>query len=138
MVVWFWMAFTRNPVSVAIQPVRIGRISPQDRLRIGLASKILAVVAVALANVLRGIKGAACGGWRTRLAVVAGAFSHHAPLPRRHLAWFSVRGLRIVPEPMLFRGKVYPCFGMASDPLDSLILWRGPWHNIVISEHERP
>ncbi len=49
---------TRNPVVIPVQPIGIARVGPQDGLCLSLASEVRAVVAVALADVLRGIERA--------------------------------------------------------------------------------
>ena len=52
------IAFTRNTVPVAVELVRVTRISPQHRLCVSLTLEVRAVVAVALPDVLRRIKPA--------------------------------------------------------------------------------
>ncbi len=73
--------FACNPVLISIKPVVVSRVSPQDGLRVGLAREVWAVVAVALADVLRGIKAVARGR-SARLPILVGAFSFHSPCPR--------------------------------------------------------
>ncbi len=105
---------TRHPIAIAIQPVRVAGVSPQHGLRLSLAREVRTVVAVALADVLRGIERAgALSGRPARLAIQARVLPGYAPLPRRHR-------VRISPQPAL-------CFpGFALKLRERLIVRRIP------------